>query len=312
MDIKAGVTTALVLSVIGLVATLWMGVRSIQKGRKLLYFRLRQQLIARGWSLIFSSLIFMASAMFFSQYAEPVIYVFYKPSPTPTITATITMTPTITLTPTITQTPTITETPSVTETPLPSPTPSIPFEVQFNFTSEVSPNPEVVFSPLVFSKGLDLKTYSPIGESTSFEYPIKKVVATFSYDGMSTGVQWSVLWYRNDELVHYETLEWQDDIGGYGFAELDSSVANLLPGEYQAQIFVGFDWMTVGSFTIEGDLPTNTPTPRPTLLPTATHTKAPTPTLAPSDTRVPTKAPTSTKTPLPTATRQLTATATIP
>ena len=300
MDIKAGITTAFFLSLIGIALSLFLGIRSIQRGKKLVYFRLRQKLITNGWRLIFMGFGLIVVAIFLSQYGEPIIYTFYKPSPTPTLTPTITQTPTITLTPTITFTPTITETPSITETPIPSATPSLPMEVQFKFTSNVAPNPAVVFSPMVFSRDLDLKTYTPIDEGTLFEAPVQKIIASFSYDGMNAGAQWSVLWYRGEELISFETQEWVDNTGGYGYSELDDSVVSLLPGDYQVQIFVGFDWKTVGFFRIEGDMPTITPTPTaskiptntatrmPTLAPTATQTKSPTRTISPSKTAAPT------------------------
>jgi hypothetical protein len=274
----------------------------VRQGKKLVYFRLRQRLIANGWRLIFLAIGLIFVAVFLNQYGEPIIYTFYKPSPTPTLSPTVTLTPTITTTPTITLTPTITETPSVTDTPQPSPTPSLPLEVQFKFSSAVAPNPNVVFSPLIFSEDLDLKTYTPIKEGPVFEAPLEKIIASFSYDGMNTGAQWSVLWYRGQDLIYFETLEWQDTTGGYGFAEITETLADLIPGEYQVQIFVGFDWKTVGFFSIEGDMPTITPTPTASRVPTITITKVPTKVPTASATKAPTSTISPTKTLIPTST----------
>lgn len=49
LDIKTAVQVAFFLSVLGIILGVVLGVRSIREGRKLLYFRKRQDLIAKGW-----------------------------------------------------------------------------------------------------------------------------------------------------------------------------------------------------------------------------------------------------------------------
>ena len=73
--------------------------------------------------------------------------------------------------------------------------------------------------------------------------------AVFSYDGMVVGSQWTALWYRGDELVHYETIPWNGGSGGLGFTDWAPDPSEWLPGDYEVQIFVGL------LFKISGSLP---------------------------------------------------------
>ena len=102
--------------------------------------------------------------------------------------------------------------------------------------------------------------------------------AVFSYDQMIPGSQWTALWYRNNELVHYETIPWDGEVGGYGFTEWKAPAEEWLPGTYEVRIFVGLDWKVVGQFILQGDAPTKIPTLTVTPSPTPTRTKIPTPT----------------------------------
>jgi hypothetical protein len=296
MDIKAGINTAIFLAILGLILSLWIGIQSIRSGRKLLYFRLRQQRISFGWRMIAFALGLALTAFLMGRYGEPAVYLFYEPSPTPSLTPTITLSPTITPSPTITLSPTITDTPSITDTPTITPTPSIPLAIQMQFKSEVTPNSAAVFSPMVFGQDIDLKTYEPINSATVFTNPIRRIVAIYSYDNMVTNTQWSALWYRNGQLVFYETKPWDGNTGGYGFAERVAAPDEWQPGEYEVQIFVGMEWKSVGRFVIQGLADTSTPTSAPTASPTISQT------IPPSATHVPTRTPLPTMTRVPTRT----------
>jgi hypothetical protein len=308
MDIKAGINTAILLAIIGLIISIWTGVRSIQSGRKLLYFRLRQQRISFGWRMIGFGVGLAGLIFFLGRFGEPMIYSIYEPSPTPSLTVTITLSPTITMTPTITLTPTITDTPSVSDTPTVTSTPFVPQAIATTFNSLVTPNPATVFSSLTFGREIDLKTYTLLDEGTVFSNPIKQIVALYSFDGMTTGVQWTVLWYRDGELVYHETAAWDDTTGGYGSVARVASPDQWLPGKYEVQIFVGQDWKSVGRFVVEGMPDTATPTriPTATLADTATRVPPATPTITltrpPNLTFTPTRTPGPTSTRLPTST----------
>ena len=211
-------------------------------------------------------------AAWLGRFGEPIAYRYFPPSPTPSLTPTITLIPTITLSPTITLTPTITNTPSVTDTPTITPTPYIPPAIEALFNSDVTPNPDAVFSPLQFSTVYE--NFECVAPSTTFVNPIREMWACFSYNNMSPGVQWTAMWYRGNELVHYETLPWDGTTGGLGFAQWAPPPEMWEPGTYDVQIFVGLDWKVVGQFVVSGDPPTPIPslTPSPTISPTITRT----------------------------------------
>jgi type VI secretion system secreted protein VgrG len=314
MDIRAGIQTAILLASLGAVVLFWSGIQSIRNGRKLLYFRLRQERVANGWRWIGFALLLSGLVFGLVRWGEPVAYTYFPPSATITLSPTPSLSPTISLTPTITFTPSETLTPSISNTPTITFTPFIPAAVETAFSSLVTPNTDAIFSPLIFARDIDAN-YQPIGPVTVFINPVEKVVAVFSYDKMLNGVQWTALWYREGQLLHYETEIWAGDTGGYGFTSWEPGADTWLAGEYEVQIFVGMEWMVVGRFTVEGDPYTATPSPAPTTTPPPSATLIPSPTRMPSATpqptltRVPSRTltPTSTrvpsKTPLPTDTR---------
>jgi type VI secretion system secreted protein VgrG len=213
--------------------------------------------------------------------------------------------------------------------------------VEMLFESTITPNPGAVFSQLTFTDGID-NLYRPLKPGTVFQNPITHMYAVFSYDSMIVGSQWTALWYREGELVHYETIPWNGGSGGLGYTDWAPDPSEWLPGLYEVQIFVGNQFKQSGFFTVEGEpptpVPTQTPTntstptrtftptrtPRPTLTPTPTRTPrpspqpyySPTPTIKPTPyptlTRTPTPTITQTRTPTPTHTPTLTRTPTAP
>jgi hypothetical protein len=129
-----------------------------------------------------------------------------------------------------------------------------------------------VFSPLQFSTVYE--NFECVAPSTTFVNPIRSMTACFSYNNMSPGVQWTAMWYRDGELVHYETLPWDGTTGGLGFSEWSPPPSEWFPGTYTVQIFVGLEWKVVGQFVVSGEPPTAIPsiTPSPTISPTITRT----------------------------------------
>ncbi len=298
LDIHTTVVVATWLAGVGAAVSLLISVRAFRTAHKLPFFRMRRARLMLGWKMLFAAAVLAAVAAFLP-HGEPVVYHFYHPSPTPTLTPTITPTPTITLTPTITPSPTITPTLSATYTPTPTPTPHIPLAIQAKFTASVTPQPGVVFSPLVFTQGLDLQNYKPLHPGTVFKNPVGHLYAVFSYDKMQPGVQWTAIWYYQGEVVHYETKPWDWPTGGYGFTDWNPPPSAWKPGEYQVVIFVGSQWVVSGTFTVEGEPPTPEPTatPSPTIAATSTPPYTPTPTA--TETPTPTRTPYHTPTPTP-------------
>jgi hypothetical protein len=296
VDIHTAVQTALLLSIFAVVFSAISGARAIHYGRKLKFFRMRRDRIVRGWRLLFFAVGMVFFSFFLNSYAEPVIYRFIPPTPTATLTPTASLTPTITTTPTITLTPTITPTPAVTDTPTVTPTPRIPLAIELEFTSAVTPGPNSVFSPLVFAEALD-NNYQPVNPRTVFNNPLQRILAYYSYNNMLEGVQWTALWFRDGQLVHYETKPWDGAAGGYGYSDWNAEPYEWLPGEYRVDLYLGLDWKVSGSFTVTGDPPTPVPSPTSTATITPTPTATATRTSTPTSTLTPTRTPTSTLTP---------------
>lgn len=260
--------------------------------------------------MLFSGVLLLFIAVWLGRFGEPVVYRYFPPSPTATLSPTISPVPSITLSPTITLTPTITDTPSVSDTPTITPTPFIPPAIEALFESQVTPNPDAVFSPLQFSTVYE--SFECVSPSTSFVNPIQSMTACFSYNNITPGVQWTALWFRDGELVKYDTHVWGsiegESTGGLGSSEWAPPADLWLPGNYEVQIFIGQEWKVVGRFIVTGDPPTAIPTnsPSPTVSPTFTRTPSATPTA--SRTPVPTGTATATRTPRPMATATSTST----
>jgi len=303
LDIRSGVQMAVLVAALIAVISLISGVRVILQSRDMRFFRMRRERMISGYRRIFLAILLGVVAWAVFSFAEPIAYSFYEPSPTPTITPSITPTPTISLTPSITLSPTITETPSESNTPTITPTPHIPLAIEGKFTGTLTPPVEAVFSLIDFSnQGLDGLNRA-IDPTDTFTNPVGSMYAAFSYNGLADGIQWTALWYRQNELVNFETKPWDGGTGGYGFTEWHPKAEEWLPGEYQVQLFLGYDWYQVNFFNVLGTPPpataTFTPTPTRTLAPTATATATSTvtPTFTPS--RTPTSSKTPTPTPLP-------------
>lgn len=282
MDIRAGVITAAILAAIGAFYSIRAGIRTIQSARQLTFYRLRGERMAAGWRLFGLALLMFGLAFWLGFYGEPVAYQYFPPSPTASLTPSATGIPSTTLSPTITLSPTQTETPSTTDTPTQTSTPFLPLGIEALFQSSVTPNPDAAFSALSFSTQYD--GVQAVDARTVFENPIKVMFGVFTYDQMLPGAQWTALWFREGELVHYETKPWDGASGGYGYTDCSDPVGGWLAGTYEVQIFVGTDWKVVGRFIVEGDPPTLTPSPTPasTLTPTRTSTPTPTRTRTPT------------------------------
>ena len=307
IDIHSTVLTAAIIAGFTAVLTLILGVNHILKSRQIPFYKKRHDRMLRGWRLILAAAILIPLSWVILNFSEPVVYQFISPSPTVTQTPTVTITPSITLTPTITLTSTITETPSITSTP------SMPETIEDEFTAEVTPSPDALFSPLQFSRRID-EDWQPIDPALEFENPVGQLFGTFSYNNMTNGTQWSALWFWEGELVYYESSPWEGGSGGYGYTDWDPPSDQWQPGFYEVQIFVGTEWKVSGFFTVTGEPPTPTittsptqtlipsKTPTPSRTPTQTLTATPTRTITPTDTRQPTRTFTITLTPTPTRT----------
>lgn len=278
MDIQSGAIALVILAAVFAVVSARSGLRLIQSARKMTFYRLRRQREAGGWRLLGLAAFLVIFAIALPMYGLPVVYHYFPP--TPTITPTPSPTPyrTITPTPTITLTPTMTDTPLVTDTATITPTPSVPLAVLALFDSLITPNPAVVFSPLTFSTKMD-NNLQAVNPDTVFQNPITEMFATYSYNNMTPGAQWTAVWLREGQQVWFETKPFDGGTGGYGFTNCSTPTGGWLPGRYEVQIFVGEVWVQVGAFLVEG----NPPTP----LPSSTPTRTPIPSATPTNTKTP-------------------------
>ncbi|MCW5877073.1 MAG: hypothetical protein KIS85_09385 [Anaerolineales bacterium] len=277
------ITSTLVLAFFGLYA-LWTGRTRMRQAGELPYHRLRQQRLLQGWGTVFWGLVLFGLAALVHFYGRPAAYAIIPVTPTASLTNSPTLSPTPSDTPTITLTPSETATLEFTLTPTP---PQLPPEVRSQFESQVTPDPDAVFSPLIFGRGFNFQTFQPLNTGITFANPVNGIYAAYSYDFMLPGVQWSAVWYRGDELVYFETAPWNGGTGGFGYTQWLPDAEDWLPGVYQVQIFVGTQVKAVGEFEVTGAAVTSTPTPSPsftaspTRTPTATHTRFPTATSPP-------------------------------
>lgn len=271
IDIATTVKVILVFIALGVIASIYYGLQSINAARHLEFFQKRQNLISHGWRLVVLAVLLSLGWLWVFRNAEPVAYQYFPPSPTNTRTPTITLTPTITPTLKETLTPTITETLQFTYTP------GLPAEAQATIQTPVGPDSNAIFSSLQFSTQLD-KDRLISDPKTSFAAPITHVYGGFSFDKMAAGVQWTAVWLFNGKIIFIETKPWtlKDGSGGYGYTDCQLDAAQWLPGDYEVQIFVGQTWKASGQFTVTGNVEgTATPepgTPVPTLRPTASPT----------------------------------------
>jgi hypothetical protein len=270
MDIRAGIIVIAVFTVIGAFLAIRSAILNYQAARKISFYSLRKRYNQNSFYLFLFAIFLFFFAYWLPTSGEPLVYQVFPPSPTPSLTSTITLTPTITLSPTITETPTLTLTPSVSDTPTLTPTPFLPLAIEALFTGPVTPNPDAVFTAIQFSTEFD--GVEPVNPRASFELPIGTMYGGFDYNNTQPGVQWSALWYRNRELICYETEPWKPEwgTGGIGgFTECSDPIGGWMAGQYEVVIFMGYDWKTVGRFVILENLVT------PTLESTPTFTVTP-------------------------------------
>jgi type VI secretion system secreted protein VgrG len=152
----------------------------------------------------------------------------------------------------------------MTDTPLFTTTPFIPPAIK-RYSKVLSPKPQCSIQSIQLNNCSSFTDFIP---ATVFQNPIRYMCGVFSYAEMVPGSQWTALWLRDRELVHYETIPWDGETGGYGFTEWEAPPEEFLPGNYEVQIFVGLEWKVVGQFILQGDAPTAAPTLTPTFAPT--------------------------------------------
>lgn len=264
LDIHTTVIAVIFFLILTGIIILVQGRRIIRYGTQITYYQKRRKIVQRGWYFILLALIFGIVALAIGQYGEDMIYRVYPPSPTTTLTPTITLTPTRTTVPTLTLTPTLTIAPAI------SSTPSLSGKILSEFSGVTTPNYDALFSPLVFAFSID-QGFQPVDPGYEFYPPIREIFASFSFDQMRPGSQWTAVWINPDrEIIFYETSAWGEYTGGYGYSKCELSEDEWILGEYEVQFFLGETWKTSGRFVVSSndeigeeqlDGPTDTPSP---------------------------------------------------
>jgi hypothetical protein len=181
-------------------------------------------------------------------------------------TATPTLTPTPTLPPELipTQLPT-----AIPPTPESSPTPTIPANIPplpiaatpgfplyyITPVSELLANPDTLVGFIKFGSKIN-DDYTLKDEQSYFDLAflqeIKEIVGVFTYTGMTSGVQWTIAWYRDDQLLAVETQVWDGPEAGYGFLDFNpyETGQEWLAGEYRVQIYLTNEFAVESFFTV--------------------------------------------------------------
>ncbi|MBK9209637.1 MAG: hypothetical protein IPL71_15580 [Anaerolineales bacterium] len=240
MDIHAGIIAASLLIVVAAFFVIRAAIRVMQTARKLSFYSLRRMHNANAWKLFFFALLLFACAIWLPFYGEPMVFEIFPPSPQ-------------TLTPSVSETPTLTL------------TPFLPVAIEALFEGQVTPNPDAVFTAIQFSTEFD--GTNPIDPKAVFELPIEKMYGGFDYNNTIPGVQWTSLWYHDGKLIWYEPQPWDGGTGGIGgYTECSDPVGGWQPGQYEVQIFMGYDWKVIGRFRVFDNLSTPTATGTPILI----------------------------------------------
>lgn len=249
------------------------GVRALRLGSRTIYFRHRRQRVLAGWWMTGGSLLLAVVALLLYRARIPIL------APEPTATAVIASPVVVTpsRTPTSTPRPGRTMTATATSTA----TPHLPISLEIMVVSSVTPQPTAVISDIRFSEALD-GNY-PIGNRFEFTNPILRMYASFAYSHMTYGAQFTVLWFRNGELVFFESGPWESGGRGGASVKWEPAIHEWHQGEYEVQFFVGTQWKATGRFTLRGNPPT--PTDTPTSSPTWTSSPSPSETPSATPTR---------------------------
>jgi hypothetical protein len=112
IDVHSTVIMAAILTGVAAVITIYFGFRQLLRSRKIPFFRKRHDRMVRGWRLILLAIVLIPLTWLILNFSEPVVYLYFSPSPT------ITMTPQFTATPSITNTPDVTDTPAYHKYPI--------------------------------------------------------------------------------------------------------------------------------------------------------------------------------------------------
>lgn len=282
---------SLLLLMVGIICLL-AGIRAIQLGTRTTYFRHRRDRVVAGWWLVGSAVILIFIGVFAYQPGKPLT----PPAKETAAPSATTVPPTVTITPSP-RAPVFTSTNEASIGPTGTSAPVIPLSIEALARSSVTPRASASVTEIFFSPEMDGQLAQ--NPSTTWRNPIRRMYAAFVYRDVTPGVQWTVLWMRDGEMIFFESYPWSRTDRGRAFSLWEPEFSyEMLPGEYEVHFFVGSTWLTSGRFSLSGQPagPTVTLTPRPSRTPTPTPTQTWTPSITPSATPLPSSTPTRTAT----------------
>ena len=239
------------------------GVRALRLGSRTIYFRHRRQRVLAGWWMTGAALLLAGLAALTFHPQNPLLV----PAPlTATPLERASLTP---ATPSRTSTPTPRPSRAVTATASPTATPHLPLSLEIMVISSVTPQASATIGEIWFSDALN--GVYPVGNRLEWSNPLSRMYASFVYTHMTYGAPFTVLWFRNGELVFFDPPEpWQAGGRGRGSSKWEPAPHEWHPGEYEVQFFVGTEWKATGHFSVTGEPPSPTFTPTLTLTRTST------------------------------------------
>jgi hypothetical protein len=88
----------------------------------------------------------------------------------------------------------------------------------------------------------------PTNAATVFSDTVRRVYATFPYNGMRNGLDWTQVWYFNDAEFSRDEENWE-------WGSTDRSYVFTKPvgaGDYRLELYVNDDLVASGEFTVRG------------------------------------------------------------
>ncbi len=161
----------------------------------------------------------------------------------PTLTATSSLTPTAS--PTLTMTPSLTATASLTLTPTPtvptatpSPTPFPTLALQIGGpTPWRTPRDDAALNITAIAIDID-DEWGPVNSANTFSADTTRLYFFIDFMGMSTGVEWQWVLFKDGEYIDGRTLLWGNQAHGQTIFFYGQAMG-FIPGEYEIWMFVG-------------------------------------------------------------------------
>jgi len=144
-----------------------------------------------------------------------------------------------TVTPTATSTPTLVPPPTRVVATLapPTPTRTLPMGVLTPLRPQVTAQPGAAFGPIVIAAQVNQDTGRPVVVTDTFRTGRVPVYAVFTYTQMATGMVWTHVWLRNDEIADADMEFWTLTTTGRAYITLNLP-EGLLPGDYTVLLFI--------------------------------------------------------------------------